>query len=164
MARAKPKFMTVDLCDRYRGSLQVALPLFRAYGRSLAFSGTVETVKCFEDNIVIKEVLARPGKGKVLVIDGGASLRYALIGDVIARLAAKNGWAGIVVNGCVRDVDALNKLAIGIRALAHMPLAGEKHGLGIVGVPVSFAGVEFFPGHHLYADGDGIVVSEQPLT
>lgn len=164
MARVKKKFLTVDLCDRYRGSIQVALPLFRAYGRSAAFSGIVETVKCFEDSTVIKEVLARPGKGKVLVIDGGASLRYALLGDVVAGIAAKNGWTGMVVNGCVRDVDALARLAIGVRALGHIPLAGEKHGLGIVGVPVSFAGVEFWPGYHLYADRDGIVLSERLLA
>lgn len=164
MARAKPKFVTTDLCDRYRGSVQVAAPLFRAYGRSLAFAGTIETVKCFEDNTVVKEALAQPGKGKVMVIDGGASLRYALLGDVIASMAAKNGWTGIVVNGCVRDVEALNKLKIGIHALAHMPLAAEKRGLGMAGVRVSFAGIEFTPGHHLYADSDGIVVSELPLA
>lgn len=164
MARANPKFMTTDLCDRYRGSVQVAAPLFRCYGRSAAFAGTIETVKCFEDNTVVREMVAQPGKGKVLVIDGGGSLRYALLGDVIASIAAKNAWAGIVVNGCVRDVEATSKLKIGIHALAHMPLAAEKRGLGISGVPVSFAGVEFIPGHHLYADSDGIVVAERPLA
>lgn len=157
------RFKTVDLCDKYKGSIQVALPLFRSYGALESFCGEIETVKCYEDNTVVKEALARSGRGRVLVVDAGASLRCALVGDVVASIGVKSGWSGIVVNGCVRDVRALARLRIGIRALASVPLASDKHGLGVVGVPVSFAGVEFVPGHYLYCDADGLVVSEKRL-
>lgn len=157
------KFMTVDLCDKYKGSVQVALPIFRVYGKTAAFSGQIETVKCYEDNTVVKETLSSPGKGRVLVVDAGGSLCCALVGDIVAGLGAKHGWSGIVLNGCVRDVTAINKVNIGIRALNHVPLASDKHGLGVVGVPVMFAGVTFMPGHYLYCDIDGIVVSEKTL-
>lgn len=157
------KFMTVDLCDKYKGSIQVALPVFRMYGRNPSFSGTIETVKCYEDNTVAKQTLSRSGKGKVLVIDAGGSLRCALVGGIVAGLGVKHGWSGIVLNGCVRDVGAINKIRIGIRALNHVPLASDKHGLGVVGVPVTFAGVNFMPGQYLYCDIDGIVVAEKPL-
>ncbi|MBX9810987.1 MAG: ribonuclease E activity regulator RraA, partial [Burkholderiales bacterium] len=140
------KFMTVDLCDKYKGSIQVALPVFRMYGKNPAFSGQIETVKCYEDNTVVKQTLSKPGKGKVLVVDAGGSLKCALVGDLVAGIGAKHKWEGIVLNGCVRDVAATNKVNIGIRALAHVPLASDKHGLGVVGVPVMFAGVNFMPG------------------
>lgn len=159
----RTRFRTVDLCDKYRGSVQVALPVFSAYGRHPSFAGAIVTVKCYEDNTVVKETLSRPGKGKVLVVDAGGSLKCALVGDLVAGLAARHKWAGIVLNGCVRDVAATNTVPIGIRALGHVPLASEKHGLGVVGVPVAFAGVNFVPGHYLYCDVDGIVVSENPL-
>ncbi|HXF67063.1 MAG TPA: ribonuclease E activity regulator RraA [Burkholderiales bacterium] len=157
------KFKTVALCDKYKGSLQVAAPLFRNYGRIEAFHGEIQTVKCYEDNTAVRDALSVPGKGKVLVVDAGGSLRCALVGDVVAGLGAKNGWSGIVLNGCVRDVKAINRIAIGIRALASVPLASDKYGLGVIGVPVTFAGVTFLPGHHLYADADGLVVSPKPL-
>jgi regulator of ribonuclease activity A len=157
------KFRTVDLCDRYKGSLQVALPVLKSYGKSASFWGPIETVKCYEDNTVVREVLSQPGRGKVLVIDGGGSLHCALVGDLLAGLGARNRWTGIVLNGCVRDVAAARKVRIGIRALGHVPMPGDKHGLGITGVPVDFAGVVFTPGHYLYADDDGIVVSERAL-
>ena len=157
------KFMTVDLCDKYRGSIQAASPVFRMYGGIPSFSGQIETVKCYEDNTVVRQTLSTPGKGRVLVVDAGASLKCALVGDAVAGIAAKHGWAGIVLNGCVRDVAAINKVKIGIRALNHVPLASDKHGLGVVGVPVVFAGVNFAPGHYLYCDIAGIVVSEKPL-
>lgn len=158
------KFKTVDLCDKYKGSIQVALPVFRIYGGRPAFSGTIETVKCYEDNAVVKQVLSTPGKGKVLVVDAGASLRCALVGDLLAALGARHKWEGIVLNGCVRDVAATGKIKIGIRALNSVPLASDKRGLGVVGVPVTFSGVNFLPGHWLYADIDGIVVSAKPLS
>jgi regulator of ribonuclease activity A len=157
------KFKTVELCDKYKGSLQVAAPLFRSYGRIEAFHGEIETVKCYEDNTAVRDALSASGKGKVLVVDAGGSLRCALVGDVVAGLGAKNGWSGIVLNGCVRDVKAVNRIAIGIRALAAVPLASDKYGLGVIGVPVTFAGITFMPGYHLYADADGIVVSPKPL-
>ncbi len=157
------KFATVDLCDKYRGSIQVALPLLKPYGKVMAFRGAIETVKCYEDNTVVRATLSQPGKGKVLVVDAGGSLHRALVGDLVAGIGAKHGWAGIILNGCVRDVVATNKVNIGIRALGHMPLPSDKHGLGIVGVPVTFAGVDFMPGQYLYCDIDGIVVAEAPL-
>lgn len=158
------RFKTVDLCDKYKGSIQVALPVLKPYGKAIAFCGEIETVKCYEDNSVVRQVLSQPGRGKVLVVDAGGSLRCALIGDVAAGLAAKNRWAGIVLNGCVRDVQATNKVNIGIRALGHVPLPSDRHGLGMVGVPVEFAGVRFVPGSFLYADLDGVVVAERALS
>jgi regulator of ribonuclease activity A len=160
---AKPAFMTVDLCDKYRGSVQVAPPGLLSYGRSAAFSGIIETVKCYEDNTIVRQTLSQPGAGKVLVVDAAASLTCALVGGALAGLAAKRRWAGIVLNGCVRDISALSKARIGIRAIGHMPLASDRHGLGVVGVPVSFGGVTYTPGHYLYADEDGIVVAAKPF-
>jgi regulator of ribonuclease activity A len=157
------KFQTADLCDKYKGSVQVALPVFRNYGKVEAFSGRIETVKCYEDNTIVKDTLAKPGKDKVLVVDAGGSLKCALVGDIVAGIGAKNGWSGIILNGCVRDIKAVNKIDIGIRALGNVPLASDKHGLGVVGVPVAFAGVNFIPEYYLYADADGIVVSEKRL-
>jgi len=159
-----PSLATVDLCDKHRGSIQVALPVLKSYGKHPSFSGQIETVKCYEDNVVMRKTLEQPGNGRVLIVDGGGSLRCALVGDRMAALGVQNGWAGIVVNGCVRDITAVNQVPIGIRALGHVPLASEKHGQGVTSVPVSFAGITFTPGHHLYADADGIVVSEQPLS
>ena len=156
--------MTVDLCDQFKSELQVALPIFKRYGAHESFSGVIETVRCFEDNVVLKELLSKPGEGKVLVVDAGASLRRALVGDVVAGLGAKNGWAGIVLNGCVRDVRALAQVPIGIYALGNVPLPSDKHGWGVAGEEVSFAGVRFRPGHSLYADVDGIVVAPRALT
>ncbi len=158
------KFQTVDLCDKYKGSVQVALPVFRLYGKIESFHGAIETVKCYEDNEVVRETLSKSGKGKVLVVDAGGSLNCALVGDVLAGIGARRGWSGIILNGCVRDVRALERIRIGIRALGSVPLASDKHGLGVVGVPVTFAGVDFLPGHFVYCDADGIVVSEQRLT
>jgi len=157
------KFKTVDLCDKYKGSVQVALPILKSYGKLPSFCGEIDTVKCYDDNMVVRQVLSQPGRGKVLVIDGGGSLHCALVGDPLAGLGAKNHWTGIVVNGCVRDVVATRKVPIGLFALGHVPMPPDKHGLGVMGVPVDFAGVVFMPGHYLYADEDGIVVSEQPL-
>jgi regulator of ribonuclease activity A len=158
------KFKTVDLCDKYKGSVQVALPVFRLYGKIESFHGAIETVKCYEDNEVVRETLSTSGKGKVLVVDAGGSLNCALVGDVLAGIGARRGWSGIILNGCVRDVRALERIRIGIRALGSVPLASDKHGLGVVGVPVTFAGVDFLPGQLVYCDADGIVVSEQRLT
>ncbi|KPK14477.1 MAG: ribonuclease E activity regulator RraA [Betaproteobacteria bacterium] len=158
------KFQTVDLCDKYKGSVQVALPVFRPYGKIESFHGAIETVKCYEDNEVVRETLSKSGQGKVLVVDAGGSLNCALVGDVLAGIGARRGWSGIILNGCVRDVRALGRIRIGIRALGSVPLASDKHGLGVVGVPVTFAGVDFLPGQFVYCDADGIVVSEQRLT
>jgi regulator of ribonuclease activity A len=157
-------FKTPDLCDAHEGMVSIVAPMFQRYGGSPAFSGLIATVKCFEDNSRVREVLAKPGTGKVLVVDGGGSLRCALVGDQLALLGQKNGWAGVVVNGCIRDCEEIGRVAIGVRALATYPLKSVKRGIGEVEVAVTFGGVTFTPGHYLYADSDGIIVSPVALS
>lgn len=158
---------TCDLCDAHKGdttgAFRVLPPVFHSYGGRAAFSGTVSTVKCFEDNSLVKEAVESPGQGRVLVVDGGGSLRRALVGGNLVASAEGNGWAGIVVNGCVRDVAELQAAKVGIRALGLMPLPTDKRGEGQSGVPVQIQGVWLRPGDWLYADADGIVVSDRPL-
>lgn len=160
-------FSTCDFCDLHKndasGAFRVLPPVFQAFGGRAAFAGEVSIVKVFEDNTLVKEALDSPGRGRVLVVDGGASLRRALVGGNLAKAGARNGWAGIVVDGCVRDVAELNAEAIGIRALALMPLPTEKRGEGQRELPVQIQGVWVRPGDWLYADADGIVVSAGPL-
>ena len=121
-------------------------------------------MQVYEDNVLVRAALAESGTGRVLVVDGGGSLRCALVGDLLGAMAVKNGWAGIVVNGCVRDSAELAQLPLGVRALATNPLRSEKRGEGQRDVPVVFAGITFMPGHYLYADADGIVVAAQALV
>ncbi len=155
-------FATCDLCDVHKadssGAFRVLPPVFRDYGGVPKFAGPVSTVKCFEDNSLVKAVLDTPGEGKVLVVDGGASLRRALVGGNVAAAAARNGWAGIVVDGCVRDVAELAQCEVGIRALGLIPLPTEKRNQGERDVAVQVQGVWVRPGDWLYADADGIVV------
>ena len=153
---------TCDLCDVHKGTVgttfYVLPPVFREYGGVPAFSGTVATVRCFEDNSLVKATLDEPGAGRVLVVDGGASLRRALVGGNVAAAAARNGWAGVVVDGAVRDVAELAATKVGIRALALVPLPTEKRNQGERDVPVQVQGVWVRPGDRLVADADGIVV------
>jgi regulator of ribonuclease activity A len=155
-------FSTCDLCDVHkadtRGGFRVLPPVFRSFGGVAAFCGEVSTVKCFEDNTLVKAAVESPGAGRVLVVDGGGSLRRALVGGNLAASAAKNGWAGIVVDGCVRDLAEISACAVGIRALALMPLPTEKRNEGQRDVPVMIQGVWVRPGDRLYADADGIVI------
>ena len=155
---------TPDLCDRFGDQVQVAEPRFRDYGGSIAFAGKIETLRVFEDNALVRQVLETAGRGRVLVVDGGGSLRCALVGGNLAALAARNGWVGIIVHGAVRDSAELGAVDTGIKALALSPRKSGKSGAGERGVEVSFAGVTFTPGHYLWADGDGIVTAEQDLT
>jgi regulator of ribonuclease activity A len=161
MATADP-FSTCDLCDAHKHEVGtrffVLPPAFRDYGGVHAFSGAVATVKCFEDNSLVKAALDEPGQGRVLVVDGGGSLRRALVGGNVAAAAAKNGWAGVVVDGAVRDVAELAATSVGIRALALIPIPTEKRGAGERDVPVQIRGVWVRPGDTLFADADGIVV------
>lgn len=150
---------TPDLCDAHPETVRVLAPLLRNFGGRRAFGGEIVTVKCFEDNSLVKEQAARPGAGKVLVVDGGGSLRKALLGDQIAANAAANGWEGMVIYGAVRDVEALAQTALGVQALGAIPLKTEKRGFGDLGVPVSFGGIEFRPGEFVYADDNGVIVS-----
>ncbi|NWO56814.1 ribonuclease E activity regulator RraA [Chromohalobacter israelensis] len=155
--------VTPDICDAYP-DVKVLEPLFLNLGGPDAFYGPVRTVKCFEDNSRVKEAVGEPGDGAVLVVDGGGSLRCALLGDMLAAKAADNGWAGIVVYGCVRDVDVLNDTALGVQAIGTHPRRSEKRGEGQRYVTVTFAGVTIAPGQWLYADNNGIVVASEELT
>ena len=154
---------TADLIDRYEDALQSCDLQFQQFGGRSRFSGRIRTVRCHEDNVLLRQVLSEPGAGQVLVVDGGGSLHTSLVGDVVAGLARANGWAGLVVNGAVRDVVALGGLDIGVKALGSNPRKSAKAGVGEVDVPVAFGGVRFEPGAHLYSDEDGIVVADGPL-
>jgi regulator of ribonuclease activity A len=153
---------TCDLCDLHKndtdGAFRVLPPVFQSYGGVGRFGGPVATVKCFEDNSFVKQALDEPGRGRVLVVDGGGSLRRALVGGNLGAAAAKNGWAGVLVDGCVRDATELAACAVGIRALALMPLPTEKRNQGLRDVPVQVQGVWIRPGDLLVADEDGVVV------
>lgn len=154
---------TADLYDAHGEALQVALPLFRDFGGRLAFSGPISTVKVHEDNALVKKALEEPGHGRVLVVDGGGSLRCALLGDNLAALGAKNGWAGIIVWGCVRDADALATIDFGVKAVGTNPRKSGKTGAGARDVVLRFGEVEWRPGEWLAADRDGVVTAKQPL-
>ena len=162
-----PSFSTCDLCDAYRdkpisAGFAVLPPAFRNFGSKTVFCGQVATVQCFEDNTCVRSVLETEGQGRVLLVAGGASLRTALLGGNLGLLAAKNGWSGVVIDGCVRDVRELAVLPIGIRALAAMPMPPFKRQAGLVDVPVWVQGVHVAPGDWLYADDDGMVITRQP--
>ncbi len=157
------QYITPDLCDAYPDKIQVVEPMFSNFGGRDSFGGQIVTVKCHEDNSRVKEQVELDGTGKVLVVDGGGSLRCALLGDMLAEKAAKNGWEGIVVYGCIRDVDVVAQTDLGVQALASHPMKSLKRGVGELGVPVTFCGVTFRPGEYVYADNNGIVVSPEPL-
>ena len=148
---------TAEVLDEYGERAAVCLVQFRSFGRA-AFSGRIATVRCFEDNVLLRTCLEDPGEGRVLVVDGGGSYRCALLGDNIATLALESGWAGIVIYGCVRDSVALDSLDLGVKALGTNPRPSRKAGAGELGVPLDFGGVVFTPGAQLYADEDGVVV------
>lgn len=161
-----PLFATCDLCDLHKndsdGAFRVLPPVFQDLGGRGVFSGPVSTVKCHEDNTPVKLAVESPGHGRVLVVDGGGSLRRALVGGNLAAAAARNGWAGIVVDGCVRDIAELRQTELGIRALALMPLPTERRAPGLTDVAVQIQGVWVRPGDWLYADADGMVVMAEP--
>lgn len=168
-------FSTCDFCDARKGdtsgAFRVLPPVFKDYGAVRQFSGPVVTVKCYEDNSMVKALLESPGvvdtpqgpRAAVLVVDGGASLRRALVGGLIGASAARNGWAGVVVDGCVRDVAELASHAVGIRALAHIPMPTDRKNQGQRDAEVHIQGVRVVPGDWLYADADGMVISSSPL-
>ena len=161
-------FKTPDLCDQFEAdlgtSVRVVAPMFRRYGGRNAFSGRIATLKLFEDNSLVRTAFGEDGKSKVLVIDGGGSLRCALVGDQLAILAQKNGWEGVIVYGCIRDSGDINGIDIGVRALDTHPQKSIKKNVGDRDIAVTFGGVTFKPGEYLYADEDGVLVSEKPLT
>lgn len=162
-------FKTPDLLDNNEagirnGSVRVVSPMFRPYGGRPVFSGQIVTLKLFEDNSLVREALSGEGKGKVLVVDGGGSLRCALVGDQLALLAHRNSWEGILVYGCIRDAQDIGQVDIGLRALNTHPLKSVKKGVGQRDLAISFGGVTFRPGEWIYVDGDGVIVSDQPLN
>ncbi|AZG87100.1 ribonuclease E activity regulator RraA [Pseudomonas syringae] len=157
-------YLTPDLCDAYPDLIQVVEPMFSNFGGRDSFGGQIVTLKCFEDNSKVREQVELDGKGKVLVVDGGGSLRCALLGDMLADKAAKNGWEGMLIYGCVRDVDVIAQTDLGVQALASHPKKTEKRGIGELNVPVTFGGVTFRPGDYLYADNNGVIISPSPLT
>ncbi len=154
---------TTDLCDAHGERVSVAAPIFRSFGGRARFAGTVATLECFEDNSLVRTALEEPGAGRVLVVDGGGSLRCALVGGNLGVLAQRNGWSGIVVHGCVRDTAELRQADVGVLALATNPRRSEKRGAGRRDVAVSFAGVTFAPGAWVCADEDGLIVADTPL-
>jgi regulator of ribonuclease activity A len=156
-------FTTADLVDAHSDAVQSCETQFRQFGGRVRFQGPIRTVKSTEDNALLRQTLSTAGDGAVLVVDGGGSLRSALVGDIIAGLGQKNGWAGLVLWGAVRDTVALGGIDIGIKALGSNPWRSSKNGTGQVDVPVSFGGVEFRPGNWLYSDEDGILVSSRRL-
>ena len=156
-------FKTADLCDGNSDSLQICEPMFSSFGGRPRFSGRISTIKCFEDNSLVREAVAEPGDGRVLVVDAGGSRRCAMLGDLLAAKAAANGWSGVLMYGLIRDSADIAGMDLGVKALGTYPLKSVKKGIGERDVAVKFAGVTFVPGHYLYADEDGIVCSEAAL-
>ncbi len=154
---------TSELCNVYHEEVNVVEPLFSNFGGRSSFGGQITTVKCFEDNGLLGDLLEENGQGRVLVVDGGGSVRRALVDARLARLATDNEWEGIVVYGSVRQVDDLEDLDIGIQAIAAIPAGACDEGIGESDVRVNFGGVTFFSGDHLYADNTGIILSEDAL-
>lgn len=157
-------FVTCDLCDEYPDDVRVCEPMFASFGGRETFGGEIVTVKCHEDNSRVKELLATPGKGKVLMVDGGGSLRCALMGDLIGASAVQNGWEGVIIYGCVRDVDALAELDIGVHAVAAIPLKSVRKGVGETGLDITFGGITFVQGQYVYADNNGVITSPKKLV
>lgn len=154
---------TADLSDKHEGKVKATLPLFKSFGQKKSFHGEIVTVKVFEDNVLVKDMLGKNGKGKVLVVDGGGSLRCALMGDNLAQIAIDNGWEGVIIYGCIRDSAEIDKMNVGVKALNIIPFKSKKGGEGETNVPVIFASATFKPGEFVYADEDGILLSEVKL-
>ena len=152
-----------DLCDEYAETVQVLEPIFSNYGGRERFSGPIVTVKCFEDNSLVKALVDTPGNGRVIVVDGGGSMRRACLGDMLADKASKNGWSGFLIYGCIRDVDEISSIGIGVQALGVHPMKTEKKGAGEQQITVAFAGVSIQPNEYLYADNNGVIISRTAL-
>ena len=157
------EFTTADLYDAYPERVQVVSPMLRDYGAGRAFSGRIATIRCSEDNSMVRAALSEAGQGRVLVVDGEGSPHCALLGDKLAAMAVDNGWSGAVIWGCVRDATVLAELPLGVKALATNPRRSDKRNQGERDLPVAFLGVRFIPGDYLYADADGILVSSSDL-
>ena len=156
--------ITPDLCDEYPDLVQVLTPMLQNFGGIESFGGEIVTVKCHEDNSLVKEQVGQPGHGKVMVVDGGGSMRNALLGDMLAEKAAENGWEGLVIYGCIRDVDVIRKTQLGVQAISTNPRKTEKRGIGDLNIPVTFGGITFVPGQFVYADNNGVIVAPTKLV
>jgi regulator of ribonuclease activity A len=156
-------FATTDLSDEFGDEVQVCQSVFRDFGGLRRFAGPAATLKCFEDNSLVRELVAEPGEGRVLIVDAGGSMRRAVLGDLLAKKALDNGWRGFVIYGCIRDSFAIGTMAIGVKALGTIPLKTDKRGEGQRDVTVRFADVSFAPGAWIYADEDGILVAPRRL-
>ncbi|PKF51928.1 ribonuclease activity regulator protein RraA [Enterovibrio nigricans] len=150
-----------DLCDEFEGSVTWIPVQWQDYGGNVCFSGYIETLRCYEDNSKVRELLASPGEGRVLVVDGHGNLNRALLGDLLAEKAVSNGWSGVLVYGAVRDASALQKMPLGVKAMGVCPIKTEKKGLGEVGVNLRIGSVLIASGDYLYADKNGVVVSAE---
>jgi len=156
-------FQTADLWDEYSNELSCATPIFKSFGKKTSFWGEITTLKLFEDNSLVRKQLETKGDGKVLVVDGGGSLRCALVGDRLAQLAIDNNWRGVIVYGCIRDSRIIDTMNIGIRAINTNPVKSIKRNTGELDIEVKFAGIQFVPGAYIYVDEDGILVSKKNL-
>ena len=152
-----------DICDDFFDEIQVLEPLFSDYGGMHKFCGEIVTLKCFEDNSLVRDLVRSEGRGRVIVVDGGGSLRRAMLGDLLAAKAAENGWQGLLINGCVRDVEILETIELGVKALNCYPVKTDKRGEGQLDIPVSFAGARIEPGQFLYADTNGVIIANRDL-
>ncbi|MFB3813830.1 MAG: ribonuclease E activity regulator RraA [Terriglobales bacterium] len=159
----RAKFATSDLMDAHPDA-PCCDTQFRIWGKRRFFSGRIRTVRCLEDNVLVKKLFSQASDGDVLVVDGAGSLHCALMGDVIAALGMRSGWAGAIINGAVRDSVALDTLEFGVKALGTNPRRSGKRGEGAIDVPVCFGGATFVPGHYLYSDEDGIVILAGPVA
>ena len=155
---------TPDLCDQYPQLVRVVEPMLSNFGGREQFCGPIVTVKCFEDNSMVKQLVGTPGDGRVIVVDAGGSLRRACLGDMLAEQAAENCWAGLIIYCCIRDIDHIMATDIGVQALGLHPMKTDKKGVGELDIAVSFGGVTFNPGEYLYADNNGVIVSVEPLA
>jgi regulator of ribonuclease activity A len=158
------EFVLPDLCDEYSDRVRVATPMFKNYGGRRSFGGEIVTIKCHEDNSLVAEEVDKPGAGKVLIVDGGGSLRCGLLGDNLAQKAADNLWEGIVIYGCIRDVDEISGIELGVQALASHPLKSVKRNVGRRGEILHFADTRFIPGEFAYGDNNGLLVSATELN
>ena len=155
---------TPDLCDQYPELVRVVEPMLSNFGWREQFCGQITTIKCFEDNSLVKQLVGTSGEGRVIVVDAGGSLRRACLGDMLAEQAASNGWAGLIIYGCIRDVDQIRATDIGVQALGVHPMKTDKKGVGELNIPVTFGGVTFAPKDYVYADNNGIILSAEPLA
>lgn len=157
-------FLTTDLCDQFSTDVAACELIFRNYGGQTRFCGPIATIKCFEDNSRVRELVAERGDGRVLVIDAGGSMRRAVLGDLLAKSAVDNGWNGILVYGCIRDSVEIGTMPLGVKGLGTHPMKTYKRGEGQRDIAVSFGNVTFKPGHWLYSDEDGVIIASRELT